>query len=105
MAIDGDIIAIGAAYNDPSPVLTNTGAVYVFAQNEGGADKWGQVIKLTARGGEPEDHFGNSVAVDRDIVFVGAWYFDDVGGNSGLSFIYRESLLDTYLPMAMRDHP
>ena len=105
MAIDGDVIAIGAAYHDPSPVLTDTGAVYVFARNEGGADNWGQVIKLTARDGGPGDQFGYTLAVDRDIVFVGAWYFDEVGGNSGLSFIYRESLLDTYLPMAMRDHP
>jgi hypothetical protein len=105
VAIDGDVIAIGAAYNDPSPVLTNTGAVYVFARNEGGADNWGQTAKLTTRDGRPEDHFGNSVVVDRDIVFVGAWYFDDVGGNSGLSFIYRERLFDAYLPVAIRNHP
>jgi hypothetical protein len=105
VAIDGDVIAVGAAYHDPSPVLTNTGAVYVFARNEGGMDNWGQMVKLTARGGRPGDQFGYTVAVDRDIVFVGAWYFDDAGGNSGLSFIYRERLLDAYLPVATRNHP
>jgi hypothetical protein len=105
VAIDGDTIAIGAAYHDRNPVLTDTGAVYVFARNVGGADNWGQVVELAAHSGVSGDQFGCSVAVDRDVVFVGAWYFDNVGSNSGLSFVYRETLLRIDLPLAMRGYP
>ena len=42
------------------------GAAYVFARNQGGADQWGQVKKLTASDGMARDYFGDSVATSGD---------------------------------------
>ena len=68
VAVDGDTMVVGAPGE-----LGVAGAAYVFARNQGGADNWGEVKKLTPSGGSfPNDAFGVSVAVDGDIVVVGA---------------------------------
>src|SRR6202011_6215853 len=41
-AIFADTVLIGAPGHN-----SNTGAVYVFSRNQGGADNWGQVQELT----------------------------------------------------------
>lgn len=56
-----------------------TGAAYILYRNEGGADNWGEVTKLTASDGEANDHFGRSVAISGDMAIVGA-HFDDTFG-------------------------
>ena len=48
------------------------GAAYVFYRDQGGADAWGQVAKLTAADGAVEDVFGYSVSVSGDTAVVGA---------------------------------
>ena len=58
---------------------TDRGAAYIFVRNEGGADNWGPVRKLTAADAEDEDYFGCSVAISGDTVVVGA-YGEDGGG-------------------------
>ena len=68
VAIDGDTIVVGATTD------TNTGSAYVFIKS---GDDWAtatQTGKLTASDGADGDFFGHSVAVDSDIVVVGAHY-------------------------------
>jgi len=48
------------------------GAVYVFERNLDGAGNWGEAAILTASDAQEDDDFGASVAVDGDIVVVGA---------------------------------
>jgi uncharacterized protein (DUF2345 family) len=67
VAISGDAIVVGAYMDD-----SVKGAAYVFARNQGGADLWGQVQKLTASDGDAQDGFGYSVAISGDTVVVGA---------------------------------
>ena len=47
-AFDGDTVVIGAKNDDDNG--TNSGSAYVFERNQGGADNWGEVVKLTASG-------------------------------------------------------
>jgi hypothetical protein len=77
VAIDGDTVIVGA-YGDNVSYSPSQGSAYVFARNQGGADNWGQVIKLTASDGAAFDRLGLSVAVDGDTAVVGA-YHDDIG--------------------------
>ena len=67
VATNGDTVVVGA-YSKNS----NTGAAYIFERNQGGAENWGQVQKLTANDAAVNDQFGRSVAIDVDTVVVGA---------------------------------
>ena len=70
VAIDGDIAAVGASRDDDT--AENSGAVYVFARDEGGLDNWGLVKKLKASDAGLSHEFGGSVAIDGDRLVVGA---------------------------------
>ena len=71
VAISGDHVVVGAYYEDSGG--TNRGAAYVYNRDNGGADAWGEVIKLTASDAADFDEFGYSVNIDGDYVIVGAW--------------------------------
>ena len=60
---DGDILLIGAIDANEA-----RGAVYVFKYD----DTWQQVARLTASDASPGDQFGTSIAVDGDVVLIGA---------------------------------
>ena len=82
VAVDGDLIVVGAPEEDGGGAgvgapesdnsASNAGAAYVFERNQGGADAWGQVVKLTPSDGESYDRFGSEVAIDSDLIVVGA---------------------------------
>jgi hypothetical protein len=75
VAISGDTIVVGAFGDDDM-----RGAAYIFDRNQGGADKWGQVVKLTGDDTESGDWFGTSVATHSDMVVVGTPLLDDLRG-------------------------
>jgi len=87
-AISGDTVVVGAPYHDAS-AADNQGAIYVFRRNQGGADNWGFVKKLTASDGAGDDHFhfGMSVAASGYLVVAGA-SGADVGGNESQGAAY-----------------
>ena len=67
---------------------SNTGAAYIFERNQGGAENWGQVQKLTASDAAVNDQFGRSVAIDVDTVVVGAWLKNS---NAGAAYIFERN--------------
>ena len=73
VAIDGGVAVIGAQYDDDNGY--DSGSVYVFEQQADGT--WQQIAKLTADDGAEGDWFGSSVALDGDVVVIGAQYDDD----------------------------
>ncbi len=81
VAVSGDSAVVGAFFEDAGGD-DNAGAAYVFQRNEGGADNWGEVKKLTASDAEAGDQFGFSVAVSGDTAVVGASFFLRLGGSS-----------------------
>jgi hypothetical protein len=78
LALEGDRLAVGVP-NDDSP-LGDAGSVYLFERNKGGAERWGEVAKLTASDADWSSYLGVSVALDGDTVVAGASGADDFAG-------------------------
>jgi uncharacterized repeat protein (TIGR01451 family) len=82
LAITNAELLVGA----PNSVVsghTAQGAAYLFYRNQGGADTWGQVRRLTASDGAASDHFGSAVALTAITASAGA-----PGDNSGQGSAY-----------------
>ena len=88
VGIDGDYAVVGALYEDGGGLAIDRGAVYIYGRNEGGADTWGEVARLTASDAEDSDYFGSSVAIHGDCVIVGAHYEDGLGSDRGAAYIF-----------------
>ncbi len=88
MSVAGDTAVVGASGADVGG-RGDQGAAYVFYRDQGGADAWGQVGKLTAADGAAGDGLGDSVSVDGDTAVVGAGEAD-VGGNDdqGAAYVF-----------------
>ncbi len=86
VALDGDTAIVGAWGDN-----TETGAAYVFYRNQGGADAWGQVTKITATDAATSDDFGWAVSLNGDTALIGAKYGDDDGGpvdDTGAAYVF-----------------
>jgi hypothetical protein len=89
VAVDGDMIIVGASRDDDTG--SSSGSAYIFARNEGGMGKWGQVVKLTADDAGSGDMFGISVDIDGDYAIVGAYKDDDEGSNAGAAYVFARN--------------
>ena len=80
VALAGDYAVVGAwsARLDPSQTsnAVERGATYVFAFD----GTWRETRKITASDWAPGDRFGFAVALDGEVVFVGAWAKDATAG-------------------------
>ncbi len=61
-------------------------------RDEGGANNWGEVKKLTASDADADDGFGHYIAVSGDIAVVGARNNDDAGTDSGSAYVFARDL-------------
>ncbi len=106
LAADGNTLAIGAPQedsladtidgdegNDPDPLNTNYGAVYVFARDDLG--EWFQQAYIKAPNASPGDRFGETVALSGDgtRLAVGA-----TGEDADTAFILPTALHDESAP-------
>ncbi len=89
VAISGDFAVVGAQLEDAGG--SAAGAAYVLQRNEGGAENWGEVKKLTASDAQAGDQFGYSVAVSGDTVVVGANDEDSAGSGTGAAYVFRRN--------------
>ena len=98
VAIDGNTAVVGAPGSN-----SNVGAAYVFVFTEADDDGvWSQAAKLTAPVPATGDKFGTSVAIDGDIIVVGAPYkdYDDPDedandvSNSGAAYVFTKPETD-----------
>jgi len=81
VAVAGNVAVIGAFNED-------TGAAYVFERNTGGNNAWGEMKKLTASDAKIGDFFGWAVAIEGDLVFVGATGVDSSTNSTGAVYIF-----------------
>ena len=88
VAVDGDTVVVGAYRDDDNG--SNSGSAYVFVKPETGWTSTSTAAKLTASDGDENDEFGHSVAVDGDMVVVGAWVDDDIGLYSGSVYVFEK---------------
>jgi len=89
VSIGGDTLVVGAPNNAENG--SESGAAYVFARNQGGADNWGEVTKLTASDGSTYDYFGKSVSISGDKIVAGAYGDDDNGSISGSAYVFERN--------------
>ncbi len=89
VAVSGDTVVAGALYKDTGGI--SAGTAHVFERDQGGADNWGEVKKLTASDAEEFDNFGVSVAISGDSAVVGA-RVEDVGGSyAGAAYAFQRN--------------
>lgn len=87
VAIDGDVAVVGADSDDDNG--EQSGSVYVFRYDRGGSNIWIEEQKLLAADGKSLDYFGHSVAIDNDIIVVGAYKSELDYADQGAAYIFR----------------
>jgi hypothetical protein len=87
MAIDGDTLVAGNCTNTVDS-NADQGSAYVFYRDHEGLDNWGEVKKLTASDGVEGDLFGCSIAIDGDIIVVGAYGVDALIDDQGAAYVF-----------------
>jgi hypothetical protein len=88
VALDGNVLAVGATQFFKIPPAMATGAVYVFRYN---GVSWIEEDKLTASDAADFDRFGDSLGIDGDDVIVGARGNDDAGTSSGSAYVFNHA--------------
>jgi hypothetical protein len=99
VALSGDTLAVGAPFEDSNARGINTGgeadnqapdagAVYVFTHDSSG---WTQQAYIKASNSLSDDKFGWSVALDGEVLAVGAKTSNSTNGNSGAAYVFIES--------------
>lgn len=66
----------------------NSGSVYVYEKQEG---NWTFEQKLLAPDGEAGDGFGIAIDIDGDYLYVGSYFDDDNGTNSGSVYVFKNN--------------
>ena len=88
VAIDDDTIVVGAiGDSDGGPA---SGSAYVFIEPASGWASATGSIKLTAADAAAADYFGWSVAIDYDMIVVGAYRHDDSGTDTGSAYMFAK---------------
>jgi len=82
VAIDNDTIVVGTK-NDSTSF---TGPVYVYRYDGHG---WTEEAQLLASDGWNYNFFGDTVAIERDVIVVGAEGDRDIGRDSGAVYVFR----------------
>ena len=85
VALKGDLAVLGAPYNDTNGI-GNSGAVYVFEHQGGGS--WLEVATLLEPTVQPNNRFGNSLAIDGDSILIGSP--ESGASNQGLVYVYTK---------------
>ncbi|MCB8942277.1 MAG: cadherin-like domain-containing protein [Ardenticatenaceae bacterium] len=89
VSISGDMALVGAYRDDDGG--HDSGSAYIFARNQGGANNWGQVAKLTADDAATDALFGESVSLSDNVALIGASGDDNGGEGSGAAYIFRRN--------------
>jgi FG-GAP repeat len=92
LAMNGDVLVVGAPYEYNPDSGNASGAVYLFTK---GDDGWTQAIRLTAPDGQPFDLFGSALAVKEGVIAVGARAADNTNQrDAGVVYLYHEQGTD-----------
>jgi len=95
VAVSGDTIAVGALEEDSNGTgesnngLSKSGAVYIFVRDTNGI--WNQQAFLKASVPNGSDRFGHDLALEGDVLVVGAKKEDSQALDGGGFYIFRRS--------------
>ena len=90
VAVDGDVAVVGADSENGGNF--RPGAAYVFERDAGGINSWGEVKKLSASDSQTTNIFGGAVAVNGDVIVIGAdgRYADDF--RPGAAYVFERGI-------------
>ena len=88
VALNGDLLAIGAPAADSSEFVTDDGNVFLF-ELVGGS--WTEIQRISLPAPTGVDRFGESLAWLGDELLIGAPGNDFIGIDSGVVFAYRDT--------------
>ncbi|MDX1406506.1 MAG: HYR domain-containing protein, partial [Saprospiraceae bacterium] len=88
VSLSEDVILVGAPQDDDSGA--SSGTSFLFRQNQGGMNNWGETQRLQAFDAVSGDQYGYSVDIEGPFLYIGAPTDDDSGIESGSVYIYRE---------------
>ena len=92
VAINNGIVVVGARGDNDNG--TQSGSAYIFTMDSDGL--YSQSSKLTAADGAKDDWFGQSVAIDKGIVVVGAFDAYKDSTNSGSAYVFTPDNIGVY---------
>lgn len=84
VSISGSVAVVGVHFDDDAG--TSSGSAHVYRHD---GSRWNHEAKLTASDAALGDEFGWSVAVDGDVIAVGAFKADDPLTEAGSVYIFR----------------
>lgn len=87
VAIDGDVIVVGAPQDDINVGSNFHGSAHVFTRGPGGWDAGVELLPLDSDTGY--QNYGISVDIDNDTIVVGVAYDDDKGAVSGSAYVFE----------------
>jgi hypothetical protein len=97
IAIDGDILAVGSSGEN---------AVYLFKLSGPNGERFEQKARITPSSNEQGQYFGLTVALDGNILVVGAPFNNANGyGASGCAYVFRINEDFTYSQLAKLSNP
>lgn len=88
VAVSGNVAIVGARYHYHGGML-DAGAAYIYQYEN---FTWVEKQKLTASDAAAGDWFGQSVAIDGDLIIVGSPFHDANGGeieDAGAAYVFR----------------
>lgn len=116
-----DSVIIGSGYIENVSGLTNpaqftivsadsigfsSAAVTLALRPASSSTSWTQVAKLTASDGTSIDQFGSSVAIDGDVILVGAPFADNANGaGAGTAYVFSRQNNGTWTQVARLIEP
>jgi hypothetical protein len=86
VAISGNIAVVGSMNDAVNDTGETVGATYVFGRDD--SNGWTKQVRLTAQETSGNDKFGISVAISNNTLLVGASEANEVGKNTGITYIY-----------------
>lgn len=85
VAINEDLVLVGAILGDSSSINVDTGTAYLFSKDVGGQDNWGMIKRFTSPNLMLNDYFGGSVSISGDFIIIGAY---GVQNRIGMAHLY-----------------
>lgn len=71
VSLDASRLAVGAPFSTADNGRDNAGLAFVYARNQGGSGRWGQVARLQSVQPDEADACGSAVAISGSLVAVG----------------------------------
>ncbi|MHC4825715.1 MAG: M12 family metallo-peptidase [Planctomycetota bacterium] len=85
VAAEGDVVIVGAPAWETEGL---PGAAYCFG-HDGGASAWIEQAKIQPSDSSPGDDFGTAIALDGDLIIVGASGASGEATDTGAAYVYR----------------